>query len=203
VWTARSGLFVTLAGAIAGAVVALLCGLGIVIDFSDYLEWHIIPAGAAQGAVVAGLGWLFGGWGWSRSPGVRVASALLAGWAGGVLASLPVAASLSGGWLDVELDAGLALLRVPFQALGTTSALYSLWVSSSRPGRPRWAHLAAATMAGVAGYELFWLTLAGSFDWDAVVALGALLHGSVWGVAVGLATASALDRRPTRVAGRR
>lgn len=186
-------LRVAAGGALAGAVNAWLCFAGIPVDLeSEFVafRWHLIPAGAVHGSILATAGLL--GWRWSRRVDWprRLTAALMAGWVGGYLAWQALSLSVDQRWAPARwpFDEGvLSWVVSPLQVFGLVTfvyvALLDLWVRSRISRR---VHVLAALVAGVSGSLWWWIEM-GHWYYSPI-------HGAIWGIGVGLACWSANAR---------
>ena len=92
VW--RAGL----AGGLGGGANATLCYLRIPVPIQDpaaTLQWHVIPAGCAHGALLALVAGAAFQWAERRSAAVQWCAVILVAWFGGYLAWIPLDLSLT------------------------------------------------------------------------------------------------------------
>jgi hypothetical protein len=183
----------TAAGAAAGTMNAWLCYAGIPasIDSGATFTWEVIPAGTAHGAILAACAVL--AWQWSRHavwPRILL-TAYLGGWVAGYASWQPLRTAIDSAWRPDAwpFDAGwVAAFVGPLQAFGFVTLIYIVvlarWVARSSSTS---AHLLAASIAGIGGSAWWWVS------WERWYF--SLLHGGIWGVAVGLAAWSALRHR--------
>ena len=172
-----------LCGAAGGAANAFLCYQKIPVRVENF-AWHIVPAGALHGAVLAliavGLASKF----YSALSFRWWLGFLLAGYAAGWLSWIPISFSafrnpvLKSVFWPVGTD-DFGILWGPYHAFGLVSAIYYLVLTRFGVFQKRnlAAHLAAATVSGVLGSLWFWIIFS---QWYL-----ALLHGAVWGIPVG------------------
>jgi hypothetical protein len=185
----RGGRLVALAGASAGAVIALRCVSGIGFDVSEYVRWHLVPAGAVHGSALAWTAWTVACWVRGQGAVVALAAMLCAGWVGGYAASMPLIASLNHTWAVFDNDLRLDHWWDPYRFFGAIVVLHGVWLAlASRDSGPL-THVIAASSSGVSGYLVFWQTPFGYWSWSQAAARAALLDGVTWGVFVGAATA--------------
>jgi hypothetical protein len=196
----RAEARVALCGALGGGVNAWLCYARLPVAVSDNPDfaWHLIPAGAVHGGVLAfaafGAGMLL----CTRRLRTRLAVAPPLAWVAGFVAWIPLNRSafqqpwpesfswaLREGW-------GPALLG-PLQYFGFVALLYYLAVALFLARERRLAvHVSVAAVAGVAGSLWWWITI-GPWYFSA-------LHGAIWGTLVGVGAwaASQIDGASVR-----
>jgi len=187
----RTEARVGLCGALGGATNAWLCHAGLPVAVSDnpHFAWHVVPAGAIHGGLLAVAAFSVGIALSTRRPGARLAVALPVAWIAGFVSWIPLnrsafdqpwAKSLS--WpLQQGWDA--ALLR-PLQHFGFVALLYYLAVALYLyRERGVTAHVALAVLAGILGSLWWWIAIG---PWYFSV-----LHGGIWGTFVGVGAWSA------------
>jgi hypothetical protein len=187
-----------LMGGLGGAINAALCyfRLPISIPMSptppthaiEFL-WHVIPAGAAHGALLAvgsvGCARLC----WNLRFKMKLVGLLLTTWTVGWLSFIPLRVSVfHESWREAiawPLASGLAgwfdALRAPITSFGLVAGIYYALLGPGRQltARARRWHLLMGAISGVLG-SLYWWA---SFNrWPF-----ALLHGAIWGALVGQA----------------
>lgn len=179
---------VTLAGALGGAINAWLCYARVPVPVKDDpgFAWHLIPAGAVHGALLAGLAWSLGRTLAGKRLGLKLAAAFPLAWLAGFLSWIPLnrsafdepwARSLT--W-PFHNTSG-AVLLAPLQYFGFVALLYLLAVSLCLVRDRRLVvHLALSAGAGTLGSLWWWIEMQ---PWYFSV-----IHGSVWGVLVGIAS---------------
>lgn len=182
-------------GALGGAVNAWLCyaRLPVAVYDNPHFEWHVIPAGAFHGALLAASAYALGHALAARSLRVRLAAALPFAWVAGFVAWIPLNRST----FDRPWSESLVwpfheqwgyLLLGPLQYFGFVALLYYLAVASGLArGRNLVPHVASACAAGILG-SLWWWIVIGSWYF-------AILHGAIWGMLVGVGAWSAEGRR--------
>jgi hypothetical protein len=169
--------------AVAGAANAAACWLqwpAAVPDSGDVFRWHLVPAGAAHGAVLAALA-LVGHRVLRGAPfAVRWLAGPIVGWLAGYLSWIPIAASIGAehgplGLVGWPFDGVQQALLAPFQGFGLVAALYywSRLLREHNPG-PAWAAQLAGVASGALGSLWFWIEME---TWYL-----SLLHGAVWGL---------------------
>ena len=178
-------LRIAAAGTLAGAVNAWLCYARWPVPAEEYSDfgWHVVPAGAVHGAVLAlsaflGSRWLRG-LGWAK----RLMVAVATGWIAGYVSWQPLRMSLEGrlGWSTWPLDGPMAAWFIgPLQVFGLVACSYCLvprrWTAHPRAGA---SSLIVASVVGALGSLWWWLTVGPWYF--------SLLHGTIWGCALGLA----------------
>ena len=179
-------LRVALGGALGGATNAWLCyaRLPVAVEDDPSFAWHVVPAGAVHGGLLAiaafGVGVAFS----TRRLSARLAVALPLAWTAGFVSWIPLNRSafdeswpksfswpLHEGW-------GAALLG-PLQFFGFVALLYYLAVALYLArGRGLAAHVTLAAASGIVGSLWWWI---GIGPW-----YFSLLHGAIWGTLVGV-----------------
>ena len=172
-------------GAVAGATNAWLCYAGIpgAVSGNPHFAWHLVPAGAGHGAVLAmaalALAKLF-----ADSPlPIRLLAAPAVGWVTGHASWIPLNRSVAEDpWLRTLAwpfqEGWSAALLDPFLAFGLVASLYYACLSLRPLQRARLSlHLLYAILAGVLGSLWWWISME---TWSFSV-----LHGAIWGTLVG------------------
>lgn len=177
---------VAICGALGGGTNAWLCFARVPVPVKDNptFGWHLIPAGAIHGAVLAvvafGLGVLLS----RRTLRARLAAALPLAWLAGFASWIPLNRSAfdepwskSFAWpLHQRWDG--ALLG-PLQYFGFVALLYyaavAFWLTRESRLAP---HIASASVAGILGSLWWWSAME---PWYLSV-----LHGAIWGACVGM-----------------
>ena len=192
------------AGALAGGVNAWLCYARWPVPAQEYSDfgWHLVPAGAVHGAVLAPSAFLGSRWlrglGWAK----RLLVAVATGWVAGYVSWQPLRMSLDGrlSWSTWPFDGPTSAWFIgPLQIFGLVACLYCLvpprWTPGTKAGA---SSLIVASVAGAVGSLWWWLAVG---PWYL-----SLLHGTIWGSAVGLAwwsfAASPVSVLDTRIAQR-
>src|SRR5260370_30173509 len=87
-----SGLLgIALLGAVGGAINASLCYAEFpVAAGGEHFKWHVIPAGAAHGAILAGLTVACASWLLGKAVWARLLAAPFIGWVTAYLSSIPL-----------------------------------------------------------------------------------------------------------------
>jgi hypothetical protein len=179
-------LKVGLCGAGGGAINAWLCytGLPVAIEEAPDFRWHVIPAGAIHGGLLAAVAFGVGQALWARSVRTRMAAALPLAWMAGYVSWIPLNwSAFDRPWAESlnwpfesrwsELPLGL-LQQFGFVALFYYAAVAMRLVDERRLS----LHVAGASAAGILG-SLWW--------WTAMeVWYFSLLHGAIWGTCVGV-----------------
>jgi hypothetical protein len=185
------------AGALAGAVNAWLCYSRLPVPVEEYTDfaWHLVPAGAAHGATLALCASL--GWNWTRHFAwpKRIAAAVAMGWTAGFLSWQPLRMSIDNrlGWAAWPFDEGwLGAFTSPLSTFGLVVCVYCLmpagWTRGVRVGVQS---VLLASAAGALGSLWWWI---GYGPW-----YFSLLHGTIWGSAVGLASWTSAVRREAAI----
>lgn len=179
---------VALCGAMAGAVNAWLCYAGLPVPViernSSNFEWHVIPAGAVHGGVLAAL--VFGAaiLASTRPIAFRMGAALPLGWLVGYISWIPLSRSaLDRSWPESFFwaleDQDWTQVFAPFAYFGLVAVFYYVWLTARGLKTVHaWENVAGACAAGTLGSLWFWLIYE---HWYFCV-----LHGVIWGVLVGL-----------------
>lgn len=184
------GLF----GAVGGAMNAWLCYAKIPVPAgqSFNLPWHVVPAGAAHGGLLAVIPVVFA-WGLSGSRWpMRWAALPLVGWLCGWVPFIPINLSLQvSAPFGAQAPSLIQALFWPFRS-EPVEALVGLWqffgavgvlyyaglnlfgVLAKTDARP---HVALAVASGVLGSFWWWKEMAPWYF--------SLLHGTIWGALVG------------------
>lgn len=193
----RSAILVRVAlfGAMGGAINAWLCLVRIPVAVEGNLDfkWAIVPGGALHGAVLAVVALAAALMTSARPPLFRLLLAAPLGWVAGYVSWIPLHRWAAGAtWHNSLLwprqDVGSwAFVWKAFAHFGLVSVIYFLGLSFGglRPGRVR--HVAYGVCAGVLG-SLWWWVEFGPWYF-------ALIHGSIWGLLVGLGAHAALESR--------
>jgi hypothetical protein len=194
---------VAFSGGLAGTANAWLCYVGIPIPVDPHVgfKWHVIPAGAAHGALLAtfafGAATLVRAWPLPK----RLAAALPLGWLTGYASWLPLNRSLDPSWNAswsttllwpfAQPDPWMQALWVPFVYFGLVAVLYYLWLTiRGWKAGPLWASVASSCAAGTLGSLWFWIIFGRWYF--------SVIHGVLWGVLVGVGTG--LNRAESTVA---
>jgi hypothetical protein len=184
----RAMLLLALLGGAAGAINAWLClvQLPVPIKGIDF-RWVIVPGGAVHGAVLAIVPVWVGLVVSNCRSVLRILLAAPIGWMAGYLSWIPLDRWAIGEswrnsllWLS-RLDSGPGVIWAPFAYFGLVSAL--LFLLRIRVGAVGGVvrQVSCATVAGVMGSLWFWID---SEPW-----YFAPIHGTIWGVLVGLGLA--------------
>jgi len=182
---------VAFCGALAGAANAWLCYAGIPIPIDPHADfkWHVIPAGAAHGALLAAFA--FGAatllYAWPLA--IRLAAAVPLGWLAGYASWLPLNRSLDESWRKTmfwpfeQSDPWPQALWAPFAYFGLVAVLYYLWLATRGWNvGALWASVAGACAAGTLGSLWFW-AIFGRWYFS-------VIHGVLWGILVGVGAGS-------------
>jgi len=193
---ARATWLVGAAGAAGGALNAALCFLEWPVQAgNESFEWHVIPAGAFHGGILAGAVFGAGLRVAGRRLRVQLAVALPLAWLAGFVSWIPLDYSaFEAPWL--------VALTWPFRERWPDPVFYPLWffglvallyhlslvrLRSRRSGPLECALFTSAS--GVLGSLYWWI------EWETWYL--SPFHGVIWGVPVGLATAHALRKLST------
>lgn len=195
-------LTVGLFGGLGGAANAWLCFAERPVAIKDdpVLHWHVIPAGAAHGAILAASAFGIAEAVRSKRVVVRLGLAAPLAWVAGYVSWIPLNRSVfDEPWAKTSLwpfDAGalLALYR-PLPYFGLVALVYYLCLCFRKSHDGLGTHLLAAVSAGILGSLWWWI---GWEPW-----FFSLLHGTLWGVLVGFgawkASVGARRRREPRM----
>ena len=170
------------AGALAGAFNAFVLCLPGFSGVRNDIDWHMVPAGAAHGALLALVGVQCGRWFRGVRPAQRLLVAAAAAWVGGYLSTLPIAASLDHRWFPLFTPGW----SEPFATFGLAAGIVCGWLLFAPGTAGRRAHVNAGIAAGMAGYGMFWWPQNSLLD-HPFPTIG--VQSASWGIAVGLATA--------------
>ena len=186
---------VSLAGAVGGAINAWLCLAEIPVPVAGNFDFKgtIVPGGALHGAVLAVVAVGAALETSARPPLVRLLLAAPLGWLAGYLSWVPLHRWAAGEswrnsvlwpWQDVR---PWAFAWKAFAHFGLVAVIYFLCFSCGglRQGKAR--NIVFGVSAGVLG-SLWWWVEFGPWYF-------ALLHGTVWGVLVGMGIHAALASR--------
>jgi hypothetical protein len=174
-------LRVGLCGALGGATNAWLCYAQIPVALEQDFRWHVVPAGAIHGGLLAlsafGLGMLL----LKQTLGVRLVAAPLIAWTAGFVSWMPLNASIfNDPWsktLAWPFYEGTTVVG-PFMYFGLVTLVYYLClVLFCARRRSLGVHVLLASASGVLG-SLWWWSA-----WNYWYL--SLLHGAVWGACVG------------------
>ena len=177
---------VALCGALGGGTNAWLCFARVPVPVKDNpnFGWHLIPAGAVHGAVLAIVSFGLGTFLSRRTVRARLAAALPLAWLAGFASWIPLNRSAfdepwakSVAWPFHQRWDG-ALLG-PLQYFGFVALLYYAAVAFGLTRHTRLApHVACASAAGVLGSLWWWSAME---PWYL-----SILHGAIWGACVGV-----------------
>jgi hypothetical protein len=177
---------VALGGSIGGALNALLCYYELPVPVGEgpeyRLAWHIVPAGAVHGAVLAAAACLAARWWAPRRLLPRAAGAVLVGWVAGYLSWNALSLSINRSWRGVVslfTEGAVAALVQPLEVFGLVAAILWLSLVALRSTRSPGGFLVAAVLAGVLGSLRWWIVYQRWYF--------SLLHGAIWGLSVGTA----------------
>lgn len=188
-----SSLFsITLLGAAGGAINAWLCYAKIPVAAAEneHFKWHVIPAGAAHGAILALVTVGCASWLLHRDLAARLLVAPFIGWGAAYLSWIPLNRSafddpwlkslawpFGGDWIH-----GIFMV---FAYFGLVTVIYYLWlVTGGLARRALGVHLICACAAGILGSLWWWISWKPWFL--------SLIHGTIWGMLVGYGTCIAV-----------
>jgi len=181
---------VTVAGGLGGAASAALCYFAWPVAVQDQavsFHWHVIPAGLAHGALLALIPVLAFRLTERRRAALRWCGALLVAWVAGYVSWIPLDTSIVArsvlahlAWPASGGSSFLSILWIPLPYFGGVAGLLYLSLLLGRGAviRP-WFAIAFSISAGTLGSLWWWI------EWGPWYF--SLLHGSIWGLLVGLA----------------
>lgn len=189
---------VGLCGALAGATNALLCYAQLPVaagESLDRFKWHVVPAGAVHGAVLAVVAFTLAALMSRRRLVVRLIAALPVGWVAGFVSWMGLNRSVfddpwwkSSTWPFHEGWSSAVLW--PFLYFGLVALFYYLCLSLFHTRRRSLrTHVLSATAAGIVGSLWWWVSWKPWYF--------SLLHGAIWGTLVGIGAWSAQESRST------
>jgi hypothetical protein len=192
-----ASLRVAICGAIGGATNAWLCYAQLPVPAggpgTSPFAWHVVPAGAVHGFVLAVVAFGASGLFSNRSVGVRLLAAPLLTWIAGMASWIPLNRSaFEESWaksLTWPFHEGLPkALVAPLQYFGLVAGFYYFSLVFGRPRQRRLhAHLFSAFASAALGSLWWWISVE---PWYFSV-----LHGAIWGSFVGAGVWS-VTRRP-------
>jgi hypothetical protein len=183
----RLVLTACVAGGLAGLLNAFLCYVGWPqqVEGAD-LRWHVLPAGLLHGLVLAAVPILGANWSAGQTLSRRLLAVPLVGWCGGYLSWIPLDLSAfrdspweALSWPLDAMDSRLSPVMGPLLYFGMASLLLYSWLALRSEGSGPGLHVPAAVAAGVLG-SLWWCATIGPWYFS-------VLHGCLWGGAVGMA----------------
>jgi hypothetical protein len=191
----RAWLRVGLCGALGGAINAGQYLLWVGTDTScgyfclgPSFEWHLVPAGAVHGGLLAALAFAGGSLLAKRRLAAKLLGVLLLGWFAGYASWIPLDRSLNGGSWPESLSwafrsASLATLWLPFLYFGLVASIYCLCLALFAARKATLgANVLYASISGILGSLWFWI----SFGERWYYSVFSLLHGAIWGICVGV-----------------
>ena len=187
-------------GALGGATNAWLCyaQLPVAAAGNASFAWHVVPAGAVHGGLLAVFAFGVYGLFSKRSLGTRLLVALPLAWIAGVASWIPLNRSAFDEPWSKSLtwpfhESWSAAVVAPFQYFGLVAGLYYLLLAlcCSRQ-RSLGAHLLYGIASGALGSLWWWIS---AEPW-----YFSLLHGAIWGTLVGIGAWAASRTSATRVA---
>lgn len=176
-------------GGLGGAVNALLCYAEIPVPVEDpaaTFSWHVIPAGALHGSLLAIISigcsiWL----GRKRMIGQCLCLPII-GWGAGWLSWIPLQVSAFGDHSLVALlwpfkDINFDTLWVPYAIFGLVAVgyVFLLVIACQLYAKGMLRHVFVAALAGTLGSLWWWIEFG---PWYFCV-----IHGTIWGSLVGTA----------------
>jgi hypothetical protein len=187
----RAALRVAIGGALGGATNASLCyaQLPEAASRNATFGWHVIPAGAIHGGLLAAIGFSAGRLLAKRSVGAGLFAVLPLAWIAGFASWIPLNRSaFDEPWTEsftwpFHESWGLALVG-PLQYFGLVAGLYCLlWAFCRMPDWGLTRHVLGTGACGVLG-SLWWWSSTEPWYFG-------LLHGAIWGTLVGVGAWSA------------
>lgn len=185
-WTLVTGLlWVGALGAVGGAINAWLCYAQFPVAAATNADfhWHVVPAGAVHGGLLAAFALGGGSLLLNRSLGERLLAAPLLAWIAGVTSWIPLNRSaFDEPWLKSltwPFHQGWSLAAIgPFQYFGLVAGFYYVLLTlyASRHRRLS-AHVLYAGASGTLGSLWWWITVEPWYF--------SLFHGAIWGTLVG------------------
>jgi len=177
---------VALCGALAGAVNAWLCYARLPVSVNDNPDfaWHVIPAGAFHGGLLAIAAFSVGIACSTRGLGIRMAVALPLAWISGFISWIPLSRSaMSESWAESLIwpfrEGWNAALLNPLWFFGLVALFYYAAVVLYLARERRLiTHVVLAIVAGIVGSLRWWIAFG---PWYFSV-----LHGAIWGTFVGI-----------------
>jgi hypothetical protein len=179
------------AGAFGGAINAWLCYSGLPVPVGDKANfgWHVIPAGAVHGALLAAVA--FGAavrFARARLP-VRLAAAVPVAWLAGYVSWIPLNRSaFDESWSKSvfwPFEEWSQAFWMPFAYFGLVAFLYYLWLAvRGLETRGLAANVIAGCAAGVFGSLWWWIS------WERWYF--SVLHGAIWGALAGAGVAGSM-----------
>ena len=155
------------------------------VEDNPAFHWHMVPAGALHGAILAlaalALASIAVSWKWPA----RIFALVLTGWLSGYVSWIALDRSVfNNAWLKSLTwpfhPLSLSSLWTPYAQFGLVTLLYAAWLlMPSAPRSNLTRHIVAASLAGALGSLWWWCAWR---PWHF-----SILHGLVWGVAVGCA----------------
>ncbi len=196
-------------GGLGGAINAALCYLRLPVAVGDpsagVFSWHIVPAGAAHGAILAAVSIVLSGIIQGRPWPVRWIGLPAIGWMTGWLSFIPIQLYITSknfGWKFLaakESATGLSIIKIrdailwpfahgtllellwlPLMYFGLVSCMYALLSAMFRKSSAMhalWPFLLVCCASGVLGSLWWWI---GWKPW-----YFSLIHGTIWGALVG------------------
>ncbi len=156
--------------------------------YKDYdFQWHVIPAGALHGLVLAAVPFLFAEILFNKNAFLKILGIFAAGYLAGWISGIFLGFSLEGKWTLARLwwpvRYGISAedsLMSPFTFFGCVGSLYySFLIFLKKMKECRLGpHILAGCTAGIAGSMWFWASTKPLYI--------SLLHGAIWGVCTGL-----------------
>ena len=176
---------VGLCGAIGGAVNAFLCLVKIPVDVGG-LRWHIVPAGAVHGGLLALISAGFAVLCYGRKAWIKAVGLLAAGGISGWLSFISLRLSINDRW-ELEniwwpLEDGhfIEKLTQPYTVFGLVGFIYYffLCILNLFHSKNLGIHVLIAAISGCLGSLYWWAVM--DRHWYL-----SPLHGTIWGVCVG------------------
>jgi hypothetical protein len=156
--------------------------LPVAVDGNPVFHWHVIPAGAAHGAILAASTFGMAETVKNRGVVVRLALAAPLAWLAGYGSWVPLNRSVFGeSWPESVVwpfeNVSLKTFYEPFSVFGLVALLYYLCLCFRRNRNGLGTHLLIAVASGILGSLWWWIAVQ---PW-----VLSLVHGTIWGLLVG------------------
>ena len=196
----RKILLPALGGGIGGALNALLCYVKIP-DVGAF-EWHIIPAGALHGALLALIPSMMAMLLLRQKLWIRLTGAPVAGYVAGWLSYIPLELSLSTEkklsilwWVLSQSESRFHIITDPFMIFGFVSLTYYFGLAALKFFKKQSlsAQIILAMSSGILGSLSWWCSMS-SFWYIS------FFHGTIWGILTGFGMWFAQEKNVVRPA---
>jgi hypothetical protein len=174
-------------GALGGAVNAGLCYMRLPVAVGDFphphFAWHVIPAGALHGALLAMAAFSVGVALSNHGLRARLTVAVPLAWLAGFISWIPLNRSaFDEPWAKSftwPFHEGWGAMLNPFWIFGLVALLYYMAVALRLARERRLVvHVALTSLAGILGSLWWWITFGPWYF--------SILHGAIWGTFVGI-----------------